>query len=266
MQRAARHGAFVLGVTGDPDSPLGKHASRIVKLEIPRFESAPGTRSYAVSLIALLLLAIRIGEVRGRYTMDRASALRADIKAQADALEAMLPAMDAGIARIVGGWKGIEAWDFIGAGPDYGSAWYGHAKIFEAAGQYAMHINTEEWLHLNFFMRRAENIGTVAVVGSHNAAMSRAKELLGHAPKLGRPLLVVSDADAAVLGIDEAIRVPFPASAFPESASIAQFAPLSLIAAYQMRRLGEIDGRGCAGPWSFCAGGAAVKNSEIVIL
>lgn len=266
VQRAVKHGAFVLGVTGDPDSALGKHASRIVKLDIPHYESAPGTRTYAVSLIALLLLAIRIGEVHGRYTMDKATALRGDIKTQADLLESMLPDMDAAIARILGEWNGIEAWDFIGAGPDYGSAWYGHAKIFEAAGQYAMHINTEEWMHLNFFMRRAANIGTVLVVGSHNAAISRAKELLGYAPKLGRPLLVVTDAGAADLGIDESIRVPFPGSAFAESSSIAQFAPLSLIAAYQMQRLGEIDGRGCSGPWSFCAGGAAVKNSQIVIL
>ena len=38
-----------------------------------------------MSLLALLLLAIRFGEVRGRYTMDQAMDYRADLLAQADA-------------------------------------------------------------------------------------------------------------------------------------------------------------------------------------
>ena len=71
VQRAAAHGAFALGITGKEDSLLGKSVSRILPLRIPPFESAPGTRSYLVSLMALLLLAIRFGEVRGRYTISR---------------------------------------------------------------------------------------------------------------------------------------------------------------------------------------------------
>ena len=266
VQRAMHHGAFVLGITGNEASPLALHSSRIVKMEIPSFASAPGTRTYGVSLLALLLLAIRIGEVRGRYTMDHAGALRADILAQASALAEALPAMDASVSRIYGAWEGIEAWDFTGAGPDYGSAWYGHAKIFEAAGQYAMHINSEEWLHLNFFMRRAEHLGTVVVSGSHNAAKSRTRELIGYAGKLARPLLVVTDGAASELGAKEIQVVRYPASAFAESVDLFQFAPLSLLAARAMARLGEKDGRGCEGAWSFSAGGAAVKNSEIQIL
>ena len=118
IQRAVAHGAFALGVTGNPDSPLGRCASRILPLSVPPFESAPGTRSYLVSLLALLLLAIRFGEVRGRYTMDQAMDYRADLLAQADALERALPAMDEQIKRLAGEWKDLEAFDFIGAGPD----------------------------------------------------------------------------------------------------------------------------------------------------
>ena len=29
--------------------------------------------------------------------------------------------------------------------------------------------------------------------------------------------------------------------------------------------IGEKDGRGCEGKWSFCEGGGAVKNSEIFL-
>ena len=67
-------------------------------------------------------------------------------------------------------WKDLEAFDFVGAGQDYATAWFGHAKVYEAMGKYAMCVNTEEWLHLNFFMRRFDQIGTVVVCASDSPA------------------------------------------------------------------------------------------------
>lgn len=152
VQRARKHKAFVLGVTKSAETLLGQHSDAIVPLSIPSFPSAPGTRSYLVSLLALLLLAIRIGEVRGCYTMDHAISMRKDILDQADRLEEMLPSIDMHMLDVANRWKHLEAWDFVGAGSDYATAWFGQAKVMEATGQYAMHINSEEWLHLNFFL------------------------------------------------------------------------------------------------------------------
>ena len=90
VRRCRKAGAFTLGITGHEESVLGQSAERILKLDIPKFESAPGTRSYMVCVMALYLLAIRIGEVRGRYTMDVASARRKEIKALADALDGLV--------------------------------------------------------------------------------------------------------------------------------------------------------------------------------
>ena len=97
VRRCRKAGAFTLGITGHEESVLGQSAERILKLDIPKFESAPGTRSYMVCVMALYLLAIRIGEVRGRYTMDVASARRKEIKALADALDAADIAVRAGL-------------------------------------------------------------------------------------------------------------------------------------------------------------------------
>lgn len=44
-----------------------------------------------VSLMALYLLAIRIGEVRGRFTMDRAMEYRMDILLHAEQIEKEMP-------------------------------------------------------------------------------------------------------------------------------------------------------------------------------
>jgi glucosamine 6-phosphate synthetase-like amidotransferase/phosphosugar isomerase protein len=108
VRRCRKAGAFTLGITGHEESVLGQSAERILKLDIPKFESAPGTRSYMVCVMALYLLAIRIGEVRGRYTMDVASARRKEIKALADALDAADIAVRAGLhcAPAVHAWLG----------------------------------------------------------------------------------------------------------------------------------------------------------------
>lgn len=264
-QRAVQHGAFVLGITGNSQSLLGTSSTRVLPLDIPSYESAPGIRTYLVSVLTLLLLAIRIGEVRGRYTMDAATSYRDDLVRQSDLLDQMLPSMDADILKLADQWKELEAFDFIGSGCDFATAMYGQAKIFEAVGKYAMTANTEEWLHLNFFMRRVEQIGTIIVCNSRNASGSRAKELIGYASKeLMRPLLVVTDDESS---ISEGIRhVLTPKSDYLHSGMLSQFVPIALLAGYIGEMIGEEDGRGCRDNWSFAENGAAVKNSEIAIL
>ncbi len=264
VARAKARGAFALGITGNGASPLAGASSRVLPLAIPSFESAPGTRSYLVSLLVLMLLAVRIGEVRGRYTMDQATAYRRELLETADRLEALLPEMDAGAAELAAAWKGLEAFDFIGSGPDYAAAWFGHAKVMEATGQYAMHINTEEFLHLNFFLRRAEHIGTVLVASAASAAHSRAQEVLNYLKILGRPSVLLCDMPKAYDTAFPVLRSPATESWFFQP--LAQFVPLCLWQGEMMLLRGEAPGRGCEGRWSFSKGGAAVANSETVIL
>ena len=266
IQRAVAHGAFALGVTGDPNSLLGRSASRVLPLDIPAFESAPGTRSYLVSLLALLLLAIRFGEVRGCYTMDQAMSYRMSLLHEAHALEQCLPTLDSQMKSLAEQWKGLEAFDFIGAGPDYAAAWFGQAKMYEASGSYAMCVNTEEWLHLNFFMRSVSQLGTILCCSGDSPAYSRALEVAHHAVEdMKRPCMILTNGDSAFQEIDCTV-VRLPLSDWSAGGLLTQFAPLCLLAGYLGEFLQESYGRGCRGPWTFAAGGAGVKNSELIVL
>lgn len=266
VQRAVKHGAFVLGVTGKEESLLGQSASRVLKLDIPKFDSAPGVRGYLVSILVLQLLAIRIGEVRGKFTMDQANAMRKDLLKQADALEEAMPRLDEQMAVLAESWQHLEAYDFMGAGPDEAAAEFGQAKVFEATGKYGMCVNTEEFLHLDFFMRNVEKIGTVLVCESGSPALSRAKEVAVHCVKdLRRPTLVVTD-DASVFDIPAENIVLVPKPQFAMSAPLVQFVPIALLMADIMNLIGEVSGRGCVDNWAFAKGGAGIKNSEIIVL
>lgn len=264
VQRARKNGAFVLGVTGNKESLLAKSSDKILKLDIPSFESAPGVRSYMVSTLALLLLSIRIGEVRGKYTMDQAMDYRYDIGNQADELAKFLPEMDDKIEKIAEEWKDFSAYDFIGGGFDYAAAWFGQAKILEATGKFAMHINSEEWFHLNFFSRKAIEIGTVIVANTTNPADSRNKELVHYANKLGRPIMVITDGGKRDFG-EEVDYIKVPKTKYPITMPLTQFVPTCILAGYISEMIGEEYGRGCKGKWSFADGGACVKNSKIIV-
>lgn len=265
VQRAGKHGCFVLGVTGNEQSPLGIHSDKILKLDIPPYESAPGTRSYMVSVLALLLLAIRFGEVRHCYTMDQAMEYRSDIKNQGELLRSLLPEMEITCKNVAESWKEFPCYDFVGSGFDYATAWFGQAKILEATGKFAMHINTEEWFHLNFFAKNAKETGTVVIANTTSPGHSRAKEMVKYANVLHRPLVVITDGGVEDFGKEEAIYIRVPKPKYPITMPLTQFAPVCLIAAYIAELTGEKYGRGCEGDWSFSKDGAGVTESEIII-
>lgn len=265
VMRARQNGAYVLAVTGDENSPLAMNADRISKLVIPKYPSCPGTRSYAASLLALYLLGIRIGEVRGKYTMDQAKAMRKEILVQAEQLESLMPTIDLQMQDLAGRWKDLPAFDFIGGGIDEATAFFSMAKVYEAIGKFASCVNIEEWLHLNFFMRDRKNIATILIASSKNAGQSRIRETLGYIHKLERPLVVISDKGKDFWQV-EAEYVMVPTFDFEYSFALTSFVPICLLLGNIQTMIGEVSGRGKDDAWSFTRGAKSIRESEIVIL
>lgn len=265
VRRAKLHDCFVLGITGNMDAPLAQSSDKVLKLDLPAFESAPGTRSYMVSVMAMLLLAVRIGEVKGRYTMDQAMDYRYDMRNQGELLEGLLPRMVKQCAALALEWKDFPCFDFVGAGFDYAAAWFGQAKMLEAAGKFSMHINSEEWFHLNCFAKNPEQIGTVIVANTTNPGLGRTKDVIRYAAGMGRPVMVVTEGGGDALGIEDERCVRVPAPKYPMNMPLTQFVPLCLLSGYLSAMLGEAYGRGCEGPWSFCENGRCVRENEIIV-
>ena len=260
ISRASTYGAFTLGVTGNRKSPLAEASNRILDLDIPSFEAAPGTRSYVVSVLALLLLAIRIGEVRGRYSMDEAMRMRLDMLSQADELERLLPSIESEMKELSIRWSDLDGYDFIGTGMEFGSAWYAHAKVLEMLGKYSSYKNSEDWLHTNLFLRNNHKTGTLVFSDNRNGAYGRTEELIGYASKLERPLLVIGDTDKDV----PSIRTPKTGYFF--NSALTDFTPVNILLNHIANAIGEEDGRGCKGVWKIADGAKCIRESEIKLL
>ena len=264
IERMKELGALTLGMTSGSSTPLGSVCQKVIDTSIPSFESAPGVRGYLASVEALLLLAIRIGEIRGRYTMDQANLYRKDIKKCPDRLLEVLDRVDNQVYKIAGQWKDFGGFDFVASGIDYASAWYGQAKMIEAAGKYSMHINTEEWLHLNFLLKDVSTTGTVVVIDDENPALGRARETLHYMQVMKRPLMVVTDMENPE--VEDGHCVLMPKTDFDITSPLLYFIPLALLAGYIGIMSGETYSRSIRDNWKFAEDASAIWKSKIEII
>jgi glucosamine--fructose-6-phosphate aminotransferase (isomerizing) len=151
VQLFAQQGRPTVAITGNPDSPLAQASDKVIDCNIPEYPFAPGVRSYRMSLLALYLLAIRLGEVQDRYSQNEAKVLRQNLLRTADAIEATIEAVNEKTLELAKAVADEKSYVFIGDGPNFSTALFGAAKVIEAAGVHAMGQESEEWAHLQYF-------------------------------------------------------------------------------------------------------------------
>jgi glutamine---fructose-6-phosphate transaminase (isomerizing) len=259
-------GALTLAVTAQPASRLAQTSSKVLRMELPPFASAPGVRSYTVSLLALQLLAIRMAEVRGRITMDIASELRRELASNAEATEQVLEAADESCRQLALAWRDLPSFEILGSGPHAGTAAYGAAKLLEAVGCHAFSVDVEEWNHLNYFTQEPGRTGTWLVADPSFGSFSRACEVAGYLQNLGRPYAVLGNMSPQQAGDQAVLAVPVPAFHHEALSPVTYSAVLALFAAYLNETVGAEYGRGSTGRWADSRNGNAVRNSAIVLV
>ncbi|GAA3669301.1 hypothetical protein GCM10022224_036840 [Nonomuraea antimicrobica] len=251
-------GNFVVAVTAAADSRLAAAADKVLPVAAPPFAAAPGVRSYAMSLLGLFHLAIRSGEVRGRYTMDEAGALRRELAALADAVDQTVAEAAPVVARLAADWGDRAQLQYLGSGPSRASAGYGAAKVLEATGISARDQDVEEFAHLEYFTADT-SIPVVLTTPGDGAARSRAEEVAALLEKLGRPTVTVSDQPLT------GVHLPYAAGVRELWQPLLHIVPLALLAEELMRLRGEEPGRGGRDGWADSADGSTTRSSRITV-
>ncbi|MBN1680214.1 MAG: SIS domain-containing protein [Anaerolineae bacterium] len=270
LQLARQVGAVGVALTGTPDSPLAQAAETVFQTNVPPLPDelkgmvVPGVRSYLASQMGLYSAAIRIGEVRGHLTTAQADALRAELVALADVMEATIRACEPLAHEIVPAWTDIPEWVYVGAGPLYGVAMFSAAKMLEASGDPAMAQDTEEWTHLQYFSARPDTPTVLISAAGFDA--DRMAEAARAAQSIGRRTV-------AVLPAGEATISPFVDHVLAVKGAIREcFAPLvysipgELLAAERAAAAGAIYfqdfGGGRTVDWA--DGASRIRDSHIV--
>lgn len=201
--RLSRHKQVTTAaITGSRTTPLAKEAAIVIETAVPPLPDelkgviVPGARSYFASQLALYLLAIHLGQNSGRLTSQQAANLRAELAAAAPAI-AQTVANGHNLARqLAQEWHSADHLVFCGAGPNFGTAMFGAAKILEATGETAVPQDTEEWAHLQYFGRTAPKgmVTPTILINANGPDTSRALEIATAAQTIGRRVAVIAPA------------------------------------------------------------------------
>jgi glucosamine--fructose-6-phosphate aminotransferase (isomerizing) len=244
-------GAEGIAVTGAASSPLAQTAQRVFPVNLPPPPAilagthTPGVRSYAASQLAVYLLALRLGEVRGHLTTVEADRLRQELWALADIAEATIDRCESPAAEIAAGWSQSVEVVYVGAGPLYGTAMLSAAKMIEASGTPAMAQETEEWGHIQFF---AEPAATPTILlDADGFSTGRAAEIAQAAAAIGRQVIVIAGISDQSLSAYASIVLPIAGKVRECFAPLVYFLPGALLAASMAQAVGAQYYRGFGG-------------------
>jgi glucosamine--fructose-6-phosphate aminotransferase (isomerizing) len=233
--------AVTVALTAHPENRVGRAADLIIPSAAPPLSDMsgipiPGVRSYMANQLALLLIAIRLGEVRGHLNLDDAAALREEIDDLPLAAEKTIEMSDLAARRIAEDWSDASEFVFVGSGPNYGTAMFSAAKVLEASGDSVVAEETEEWAHLQYFSRVQDTPTFFISAGGRD--ISRTLEVAMAAKTIGRRVVMVAPKKAEALHVIGDRALPFASLREAFSPVIAAI-PGELFAAYRSEVIGE---------------------------
>jgi glucosamine--fructose-6-phosphate aminotransferase (isomerizing) len=208
LQLGQAAGMITLALTANPDSIFGQRAKLCLEISFPQSLPAgtPGVQTYLASQLALILIGTRIGEVTGRLFAEQAAQIRQKIKQIMQSYGEFVAAARETAALIASEYKNVPFFEFLGSGPNYGTAVFSAAKVVEISGHHAIGEDIEEFHHFQFF-EQYRPLPTVLYAPFGNA-YSRAVEIANELRKLQRPLLAVVQAgDSEIANIADRLLV-----------------------------------------------------------
>jgi glucosamine--fructose-6-phosphate aminotransferase (isomerizing) len=185
-------GMRTLAGTSALDSPIAQAAEVTIDLGYAERRFAPGTSSYVASLMVEYCVALHIAEVAGRLTTAQVQARLDDIAAESTGMQQTLDANRDGLEALGSQAQLTDKIIFIGGGPNYGTALFSRAKIFETARAYASGQELEEWAHEQYFVTGPDTY--TFVIAPPGASVGRAREQLWAANEMGSTTVALCDA------------------------------------------------------------------------
>ncbi len=234
LKKANEVGAFSILITNNPQSPAAMVAKRVCFLNTPNFsDKKPGLCSYFASLIGLIAFANRLGHVRGTLPPtapgDFQTAIRDNLMSFTKALEAI----DIQMFELAQSWKEFQRFDFISDGVEFGSAIFGAAKFLETNGCSVAVDDSEDWCHINYFLKEPGTIGTVVMADCNSPAYDRERETVSSAVAIGRPVLVVTNGLAQDFSPKAVVcQIPKTPAGYEWLLPLTDYVPAALLAGY----------------------------------
>lgn len=192
VMRARALGMKTIAGTSALDSRIAQEAELAIDLGYAERRFAPGTSSYMASLLLEYCIALHVAEAGGRMTSAQVKAKLDEIAAEADGMQKTIDADKPILEKLGEQAKLSDKLIFIGGGPNYGTAFFSMAKVFEAARVHAAGQELEEWAHEQYFVTGPDTY--TFVIAPPGASVDRAREQLWAANEMGSTTVAICDA------------------------------------------------------------------------
>lgn len=233
--KARKRGIKTIAVTKNTDSKLALQADSVLQAIVPPMPSgAVGTRSYTASLLGAYLIALQIGKKKGKLDKTAYETVCGQIHRLAQTMQRIIETQQSVLLDYVNEHPVENNLVIIGAGPNYGTAMFGAAKVLEAVNLDCTPQMLEEWAHLQFHTVY-ENKYTI-VLAPTGRGMTRALEQIRGIKDTGGSVICLSDDTSLESKCD--FFIPMPQAA-EELTPYLYCIPLEFIATYLSLKLGK---------------------------
>lgn len=227
-------GGKSIAFTTNPNSELAKQAQYVIPMCLPPCDHAPNVTSYYSSLFSLMMFGFYMSCAKGQITQAQADRCRIGLLQYANAYSgSVMDRLSKQAYDLAVQWEadGVDNMDFVGDGADYATAFFGSAKMVEAFGGLTTNDDSEDWCHINFFLKNRDKIGTFVVANSTGPSFGRLCETIRVACELRHHVAIITDADASQFP-ENAVVFQTPKPAAPWMAPLMQHIPMDFVAAY----------------------------------
>jgi glutamine---fructose-6-phosphate transaminase (isomerizing) len=173
---ASKHGLTTVGATSNLETGLSQEVDFVIDLAYSERRFAPGTSSYMASMIVQYCLAIYLAELAGKMSSSQVDAKLNEISSLADPMEKTIDANLPIMEELVNTASLDNQAIFIGAGPNFGTAFFSMAKVIESTRTPAVGQELEEWAHEQYFFTNKNTLSFV--IAPQGASVDRAREQL----------------------------------------------------------------------------------------
>jgi len=204
--QAKKTGIKTVGATSNLESGLSQEADHVIDLMYSERRFAPGTSSYMASMIVEYCLAVYLAEVKGVFTQAQVEDKLDEISALADPMAKTIDANLVVMEELVKKSEIDNQCIFIGAGPNYGTAFFSMAKVIEATRKSAVGQQMEEWAHIQYFFTNDNTL--TFVIAPPGKSVDRAREQMYAIKAMGSKCIAICDPEDALTVAEADIVAP----------------------------------------------------------
>ncbi|MBR5340392.1 MAG: SIS domain-containing protein [Erysipelotrichaceae bacterium] len=232
--RINEHGGTSVAFTCNPEGKLAQNCKYVIPMTLPSYDLAPNVTSYYSSMFSLMMFGFYISRVKKQLSEQQAVACREGLLEYVNSYdEKVMERLSVQAFELAKKWEedGVDNMDFVGDGPDYATAFFGSAKMVEAFGGLTTNDDSEDWCHINFFIKDSDHIGTFIIANEDSPAFSRELETVKVAASIRKHVAVISDADPSIFPENvEVFSIPKARSVWMHP--LMEHIPMDFVAGY----------------------------------